>query len=57
MCDCERSTYVQSFVCMKCLSSFEVTRVKTCNENMEKCFQKRGMHHLFLAARSARANN
>lgn len=38
MHDCKRSTYVQSFVCMKCLGSFEDTRVKTCNENTEKCF-------------------
>lgn len=28
MCDCERSTYVQTFVCVKCLISFEVICVK-----------------------------
>lgn len=28
MCDCERSTYVQSFMCAKCLTSFEVICAK-----------------------------
>lgn len=54
---CERSTYVQSFVCVKCLISFEVICVKTYNEKIEKCSQKGGMHNLFLAVRGAQANS
>lgn len=56
MHDCERIS-VQSFVCVKCLISFEVICIKTYNEKIDKCSKKFAMHNLFLAARGAQVNS
>lgn len=49
----KRSTYVQSFVCVKCLVSFEVICAKTYNEEIEKHSNNCGTYNLFPATRGA----